>query len=213
MVGLSSSGSDVTSRDQPGATGGGSAPPRLLRPPGVWLYVATVLAIAVAIDANSRQSLVTFFLALPIWVAVAVAWTIRFVAAIRSPSELSGGDLVRWLAIPAAMGAIFFLTRTDVLFDARFGLSREALDTMAAEVMSGESTDRGWVGLYNVGPLERTANGVRFVVDDSGLYRLGFAYSPGGQPELTEANFDPLWCCTSYEPRGGGWWLWTEEWD
>jgi hypothetical protein len=84
---------------------------------------------------------------------------------------------------------------------------------MAAEVAAGGSTDRGWVGLYNVGEVERTANGLRFVLDDSLLSRHGFAYSQGGEPELTEANYSPLWTGSWFEPIGGGWWIWWEEWD
>ena len=87
------------------------------------------------------------------------------------------------------------------------------MDRMAAEVMAGGSTERGWVGLYEVNEVERIANGVRFVIDDSGLYRLGFAYAPDGEPKLTEANYSPLWTPTTVESIGDGWWSWSESWD
>ncbi len=41
--------------------------------------------------------------------------------------------------------------------------------------------------------------------------RIGFAYSTTGQPASLDDS--PLWCCDSYESIGGGWWIWTQEWD
>jgi len=131
----------------------------------------------------------------------------------RNGLRMPGAHWLRWLLVPVVMGSVFLITRTDTLFDARLALSRSAMDQMASQVMAGGSTDRGWVGLYNVGEVERTANGLRFVVDDSGLYRLGFAYSTDGEPTLTEDNYSPLWTGPWYEPLGGGLWLWTEAWD
>lgn len=65
-----------------------------------------------------------------------------------------------------------------------------------------------------VGQVERTANGFRFVIDDSELYRIGVAYSTGGEPVFTEDNHSPLWEGPfGFESLGGGWWLWAEEWD
>jgi hypothetical protein len=183
-------------------------------PPGALLYLAAGIAILIALDANSRMSLITFMIAGPIWLVIAAVWLGRFARTVsRIRGQMPLADQVRWLLIPAAMGLAFLVTRTDVVFQARLNLSRGALDEMATEVMAGGSTQRGWVGLYNVGEVERTANGFRFEVDDSWLYRLGFAYSAEGAPELTEANYSPLWAGTSTKSIGGGWWLWTEEWD
>ena len=61
--------------------------------------------------------------------------------------------------------------------------------------------------------VERIANAVRFVIDDSGLYRLGFAYAPDGERKLTEANYSPLWTPATVESIGDGWWSWSESWD
>jgi hypothetical protein len=183
-------------------------------PPGILFYLASVIAILIALDANSRMSFITFMIAGPIWFVIAAVWLGRFAWTVSHiQGQMPIADQLRWLVIPAAMGLIFLVTRTEVVFQTRLNLSREALDQMAEEVMAGGPTERGWVGLYNVGAVERTANGLRFEVDDSWLYRLGFAYSPAGEPALTEANYSPLWAGTSSESIGGGWWLWTEEWD
>jgi hypothetical protein len=183
-------------------------------PPGVLFYLATATAIVIALDASSRGSLGTYLIAAPIWFVIAAAWLVRFgMAAARTRLRMPTAHWTRWLMIPVAMGLAFLVTRTDVLFDTRLALSRGAMDQMAADVMAGGSADRGWVGLYDVGEVERTANGLRFVIDDSGLYRLGFAYSPDGEPRLTQDNYSPLWTGATFEPVGGGWWLWSEAWD
>jgi hypothetical protein len=79
--------------------------------------------------------------------------------------------------------------------------------------MAGGSIKRDCVGLYAIGEPEVTADGFRFVIDDSGLSRRGFAYSAAGEPELTESNYSPLWTGTQFQSIGGGWWYWTEGWD
>jgi hypothetical protein len=183
-----------------------------LGPPGVLIYLATAAAIALAIDANSRGSFSLFLLVAPVWILLAGIWFVRFVGA-ASTKQLRSSvwHWARWLAIPIAMGLVFAVTRTGALFDTRLALSRDAMDQVAAEVMAGGSTDRDWIGMYDVSGVEQTTNGLRFVIDDSGLYRLGFAYAPEGQPG--PGGDDPLWCCEEYESVGGGWWLWTQSWD
>jgi hypothetical protein len=184
------------------------------RPPGVLFYLATAVAIVITLDANSRKSLGMFIIAATIWLVIAAVWLGRFALALsRSEPPMSLLQWARWLSLPFAMGLMVLVTRTDAPFDARLALSRGAMDEMAAEVISGDSAHPSWVGMYAVTELERTANGVRFVVDDSGLVRRGFAYSPEGEPELSEANYSPLWTGATFEPVGGGWWMWTETWD
>jgi hypothetical protein len=126
---------------------------------------------------------------------------------------MSAAAWARWLAIPLALALMFGITRTDAVKQARFDLSRGALDQMAGDVMDGGSLDRGWVGLYNVGTAERTANGFWFVIDDSGLGRWGLAYSPNGEPKESDANYDPLWTGAWFEHLDGPWWIFQQEWD
>jgi hypothetical protein len=187
---------------------------RSFRPPGRVFFLVTFIAIVLAIDANSRESLSTAFLfALPLWVGLALVWLYRFVAAVRSGVRIGPADWVRWLAVPLAMGAVFLLTRTSFFIDARYEASRPGMDEMAADIMSGGTTERGWVGLYFPTAIERTANGVRFVVDEGIFQRHGYAYSPNGPPEWSEENFSPVFYPFSVQPLGDGWWLWVEAWD
>lgn len=183
-------------------------------PPGVVSYLATAVAILIAVDASSRDSLWMFLIGAAVWVAIAVVWVTRFArAASRSELRRPLATWVRWMAIPLVMGIVFVIGLSGMLFDARFDMSRGALDQMAAEVMAGGQTQRGWVGLYDIGEVERLENGLRFVVDDSGLYRFGFAYSPDGEPAQSTVENYGLWTGAWFEPLGGGWWLWTEAWD
>jgi hypothetical protein len=185
----------------------------VLGPPGAVLYLATFIAILFAIDANSRESLSTAILvALPLWLGVALVWVYRFARA-RARRQMKPSEWVRWLAIPVAMGIVFLLTRSDVFIDARYLASRPAMDEMAADVMSGGTTERGWVGLYFPPDIERTTNGVRFVVDEGLFQRHGFVYSPSGPPVWSEENFSPVWYPVSVEPLSDGWWLWVDTWD
>ena len=192
-----------------------SAPRGQSRAPGAIFYLVTGIAILIAVDASSRRSLWVFVVGGVVWILIAAVWCIRLAStASRSGLQMPAARWVRWLAIPVAMGLVFVVGLSGMVFGARFAASRGALDQMAAEVTAGGSTERGWVGLYDVGQVERTANGFRFVIDDSGLSRIGVAYSTGGEPVFTEDNYSPLWEGPfGFESLGGGWWLWAEEWD
>jgi hypothetical protein len=187
---------------------------RHVRPPRVLLYAATLVAIALALDASSRASIDALVIGALLWLAIAGVWYVRFLVAVADRRRTIARDAwVRWLAIPVVLGLTLAIARTDAPADARFTLSRGPLDAMAADVLAGGSTDRGIVGLYLVGEVERLNTGIRFVVADNLLGRHGLAYAPAGEPELGDANFSPLWTGATFEPLGEGWWIWYESWD
>jgi hypothetical protein len=193
-----------------------AAPRRRLGPPGLLFYAAVIAAILLAIDASTRRSLWLLALGLPIWVGLAGVWFVRLVMALRDTrGRISVAHWVRWLAIPMALGLVFVMTstRTDALVQARFDLSRSALDSMAREFEAGGSLARGWVGLYDVGAVEPTANGFWFVIDDSGLGRWGLAYAPDGEPKESDDNYSPLWTGARFEHVDGPWWTFAQSWD
>jgi hypothetical protein len=196
------------------------APPAASRwsvgPPGGLFYLATAVAILIALDANSRDSLWMLLITAILWLGLAASWFARFLfAAHRTGLRLPAALWVRWLAIPLVLVLVLAVTRTGVVKDARLAMSRGAMDSMASDVMAGGSTQRGWMGLYDVGDVQRTANGVRFVVDDSGLSRWGFAYASDGQPDfIPDADEEGgLWTGPTFESAEGGWWRWWQEWD
>lgn len=85
----------------------------------------------------------------------------------------------------------------------RFEASRGAFDQLATDVQAGGSTDVQSVGLYDIELLERTADGVRFLVLGSGFIDVtGFAYSTDGDPSDPDSE-------DVYRPLGGGWYRWT----
>jgi hypothetical protein len=177
-------------------------------------YVVTLGAILLALDTNSRASISGLLLTAPIWLLLAVIWLLRFGLAVRANrGRMSAAHWARWLVIPLALGLVFGITRTDAVKDARFDLSRGALDQMAVDVTASGSLDRGWVGLYNVGTAQRTANGFWFVIDDSGIGRWGLAYSPDGEPKESNDTFDPLWTGAQFEHLDGPWWIFSQSWD
>lgn len=191
-------------------------PSRPLRvgPPGIPLFGATVVAILVAVEANSRGSFVQAVMAGVAWTVIGTVWFARFWMA-QAPGRppMTRGDRLRWLAIPVALGVVFALTRTDLVKEARFDLSRGALDDMATDVMAGGSIERGWVGLYDVGAVERTANGFWFVLADDGLSRIGLAFAPEGEPRESEENFSPVWQPAEFQHLDGPWWTFAQGWD
>lgn len=183
-------------------------------PPGALFYGATTISVIVALDAASRPSLGRFAFVALIGLGIAGLWFGRFaIAAWRSRVRIPQAHWIRWLAVPVLLGLVAVAGYSGAVFDARLAFSRGAMDQLAAKVTAGGPMRSGWVGLYEVSEPERTANGFRFVIDDYGLYRIGFAYSPNGKPELAEDNYSPLWDFTVFEPVGEGWWLWGEEWD
>jgi hypothetical protein len=191
-----------------------SAARNLAGPPGVLFYLVTIGVILLGIDANTRQSLGLLLLTVPVWLGLAGVWSVRFLMALRETSaKMRAADWARWLAIPLALGLVFALTRTDILIQGRFDLSRGALDEMARDIEAGGSLQRGWVGLYDVGMAERTDNGFWFEIDDSGLGRWGLAYSPDGEPKESEETYTGLWTGATFEHLHGPWWTFQQEWD
>jgi hypothetical protein len=187
---------------------------KTLGPPGVVFFVVTLGAILLAIDANTRQSLGTLFLTVPLWLLLAGVWTVRLLMALRSTrARMPGSHWARWLAVPLALGLVFGATRTNLLIEARFDLSRGALDEMARDIAAGGALQRGWVGFYDVRTVERTENGFWFVVDDSFLGRWGLAYSGDGEPRESEENYSGLWTGASFDHVDGPWWTFQQSWD
>jgi hypothetical protein len=114
-------------------------------------------------------------------------------------------QLLGWLAIPLAFAVAVRLTETSIPSHVRLALSRGAMDQAAAEVVAGGSTDRGWIGLYPAEHVERTANGMRFLIPGAGFIdEVGMAWSASGEPAGVEGTDE-------YQPLEGGWWRWISK--
>lgn len=140
---------------------------------------------------------------------LSAVWLVRFaLAAIRRRLRLGPGEWARWTATAAAVGLIFVVNYSDLPYQWRLTLSRSGMDQAAAEIVAGGSLDRGWIGLYPVDRVERTENGMRFLIGGlmgSGfLDPIGFAWSRSGPPPTIGEDI--------YAPLDGGWWYWRESW-
>lgn len=173
-------------------------------PPGRWLFLATALAVLFALDASSRDSYSVWLTTWLVSLVVAVVWLFRFVHdLVTTRFAMPVGHWLRWLAIPLIFFVWSQVVQTDLPFDARLLVSRGPMDRAAAEVMAGSPIPRGWIGLYPTEAVERTSNGMRFLIAESGFFdRVGFAYAPDGEPAGEDGT-------DVYEPLGGGWWRWT----
>jgi hypothetical protein len=184
--------------------------------PPIPLFIATLVGVGLALDGSSRESLFTVLLAGVVSLGVLIVWLPRFLSAVgRARGRLTASKWAGWLAIPLLIGTVFAVSLTEGPSDARLSMSRGALDAMAADVLAGGSTDRGWVGLYAVGRVDLTENGLRFVVNDSTLGRWGFAYSTSGEPVFIDDEEEQagLWTGAWFDSVGAGWFRWTQEWD
>jgi hypothetical protein len=175
-------------------------------PPGIGLYGGTVVAILLALDANSIASFSIATLAFTLSTVVAGTWLIRFLAAaLTTGLHMPVRHWLLWLAIPLAFAVSIGLTRTSIPTDVRLALSRGALEQAAAEIMAGGSTDRGWIGLYPAEHVERTANGIRFLIPGAGFIdQVGMAWSANGEPAGVDGT-------DVYQPLGDGWWVWVSK--
>jgi len=178
--------------------------------PGRWFFLATAFAIVAALDTTSRFSFGLFLPTAIMWCVLAAIWLVRFIAAAGATRrEFRLSYWVRWLAIPVALGLVFVACAYRLPIHARFALSESALDQVAAEVAAGGSLDRGWIGLYPVERVERTDDGMRFIIGGlfgSGLFDpIGFAYSTDAEPPNIGRE-------DIYERFAGSWWLWQESW-
>jgi hypothetical protein len=175
-------------------------------PPGIALWAGTVVAILLALDANSLQSFSIAVLALTLSTVVAGIWLIRFVISVWTTGlRMRIARWIRWLAIPLAFAIAVGLTRTSIPSDVRFALGRGAMDQAAAEIVAGGSTDRGWIGLYPAEHVERTANGMRFLIPGAGFIdQVGMAWSATGEPAGVDGTDE-------YHALEGGWWTWISK--
>lgn len=177
----------------------------LLGPPGILCWLGTGFASLTVLDASSRDSIDMTILAIPTLWFVAGCWLLRWLAAAWAARfRLAPILWLRWLAIPAFLGAAWMLAIGGVAADARYSASRTGMDQAAAEVIAGGSIERGWIGLYPAELVERTDNGMRFLVAGSGFIdRSGYAFSSDGSPRV---SYDDG---AGYAELGGGWWRWN----
>lgn len=138
-----------------------------------------------------------------LWIAVGLAWLVQIAFTVWRTRPLTARAARSWFLAPVLALIALTLVWTDAPFQARYRLSRDAMDSTARRVIrepaSGDRIHR--IGLWNVYGVERVPGGMRFLVNDSGFVDSGgFAYSPNGPPRGPDI--------ADYEHLDGPWWLW-----
>lgn len=177
-------------------------PVGLERPPGRLFLAVTGVVVAIALEASSRDSGIGTLVAIAASVGIFTAWLVRLVFLAAPQARMAPRWRLRWsLPMLLLVGAVG-LNSVGVPMRVRFEASRSALDQMVAEVMAGGSAERRSVGLYDIDLLERTPDGVRFLVEGGGFIDAsGFAFAADGDPSQPDSS-------DIYEPLGGGWFRW-----
>jgi len=139
--------------------------------------------------------------------ALGMIWLVRLIFAIvLNRRAFFNRRAWLWAAPPILLitSAAFVFFPAPMLV--RFELSQNAMDSFARDVIDDASFERqSYVGLWPVGRVKRTDDGMRFLVRGAMfLDEYGFAYSRGGKPQrIGEDNFVHL---------EGPWYLWEKSW-
>lgn len=146
---------------------------------------------------------------LVLWGGLAAYWALGLPAAIIERHALpSKSAWSHWLVLPAIAAVTVAFWYSSVPLNARFVVSRPAMNDLAAELLA--SPDRTTapnqrLGLYWAKDIEQVRGTVRFHVASSGFgNNAGFAYSPAGAPPQLGED--------SYWHLEGPWYLWEESW-
>ncbi len=141
-----------------------------------------------------------------LWLLLAGYYLLRLAIAAIARRSLRLSYRRGWLVIPVLAAAALILVRTDAPFQARFRLSRGAMDAAAQRVLAKpkQAARIERIGLWPTGTVERFQGGMRFLVDGSGSPdRFGFAYSPSARPPTIGGK-------DGYSHLDGPWYIWVE---
>jgi hypothetical protein len=145
---------------------------------------------------------------LVVWGGLAAYWLIGFPAVlIQQRAFPTKRAWVHWLVIPALAASAVAFWYSSAPLNARFALSRPAMDDLAAEMLaSGQMSEPNQrLGLYRAEGIERIGSAVRFHVAPSGFgNKTGFVYSPTHAPPRVGED--------TYVHLAGPWYLWEESW-
>ncbi|GAB2498390.1 hypothetical protein GCM10027187_75260 [Streptosporangium sandarakinum] len=143
-----------------------------------------------------------------VWAFIGLIWllTLGRMLFMRDPLARLRREWPVWSLSPLIVLLVSGLIYVGVPLEARFALSRPALDGRTRAIAHGMPlpADDEWIGLFPVERAERIPGGVRFAIDGTGFFgTTGFAWSPEGEPP--EPAGEDL-----YEHWHGPWYLWSE---
>ncbi|MEU8401600.1 hypothetical protein AB0C28_40965 [Nonomuraea sp. NPDC048892] len=182
--------------------------------PGTWrpgraaAIVPTVVAALATLWATSVPGWDLLWLGLiaNVWFCIGLVWLVTLVRMLlrRQSSAWFRGEWPVWSVPPLIVVLVCGLIYVNAPLEARFALSRSALDDRARAVSHGTPLPVDtWVGLFPVEWAERIPGGARFAIDGAGfLSTTGFAWSPEGEPPESEGE-------NLYQHWHGPWYLWS----
>jgi hypothetical protein len=162
------------------------------RPPGIVFNGVAAAMFAVAVWRGSERTgvLDSALLVAAVWFFVLLLWLFRCAAG-AGAGTITLRSAARWGLAPSLFVVAAVLAFNDVAMEARFALSRGALDGAVEAALAGEDVSAGWVGLYPVEGVSITDGSIRIAID--GQYAF-VRDAPGGSDSV-------IW----YEPMGGRW--------
>lgn len=155
-----------------------------------------------ALEGSSRDGFTTSFIAIALWLGIFGAWLSRLLFLAAPQSRNYPRWRLRWSLPMLILCAAVALMVVELPLRLRFEASRAPLDALVAAMATGDVPTPDSVGLFDIEQLERTPDGIHFLVRDSGFIdRFGFAYAADGDPYYPSTE-DTL------RPLGGGWFIW-----
>jgi hypothetical protein len=138
------------------------------------------------------------------WILVGASWIVSVAARVLRRRALKRGDAV----VPVLVLVVGALLVLDVPLQARYRLSRSAMDATAKRVIAHPEQARTIhrIGLWRTNRVEKIPGGMRFTVAGTEFIdQGGFAYSPDGEPANVGGE-------DVYTHFNGPWYLWDESW-
>jgi hypothetical protein len=178
----------------------------LLRLAWIGLLGALVCATLYAVSAPGSYFELTLAVVCT-WILVGASWVVSIGARAlhrRSLFVLEAADFVT----PALVPVVWALVHFDVALQARYRLSRGAMDATAQRVLAHPERARSIhrIGLWPTDRVEKIPGGMRFTVSGAGFLDAGgFAYSPKRRPANVGGE-------DAYTHLDGPWYLWDESW-
>lgn len=164
----------------------------LVRPPGFVLNGVATAMFVVAVWRGSERTgeLDSILLVAAAWFFILLFWLFRFAAG-AGARTIKSHTVTRWVLVPSLFVLAGLLVFNDCAMDARFALSRGALDEAADAALAGREVPAGWTGLYPVRNVRVEGGSVRIAIDGQDAFVRD---APGDSDSV-------IW----YEPMGGRW--------
>lgn len=175
------------------------------RPPGILLVGTLAVLLLVILESASRLAEMLPVFVWPVVAVIGLVWLVRFTVALRHPGERPGGSWIRWLLVPALVGATLALVTLDVPFRVRLELGRSAMTAEAEDALADPASRPTSLGLFPAESVSVDDGDLTFILSGSGFFGPVFLTYSFDMPSVDPDGFRDL------RDLGGGWWRMTFE--